>query len=157
MTKRLNRCLICSLKVDKNISELHICIQCFTYVLWHYFLRVTKFNNYKQDRLSDNNHNWNFVVTREGFRTFGLNIKVKMGPGIFSCDNSTTRFCVDPWRVCKDLLKVKSFALSSLVSPLDFPGKDCLLNSQSATRSCFVPKICKVWHLSSLIAAFGCT
>ena len=50
--------------MDKNISEAYIYN---AYICMYYgtnFLRDTKFNNYKQHRLSDNNHNCKFLCDR---------------------------------------------------------------------------------------------
>ena len=48
--------------MDKNISEVYI-YNAYICMYGTNFLRDTKFNNYKQHRLSDNNHNCKFFVT----------------------------------------------------------------------------------------------
>ena len=58
--------------MDKNISEAYIYN---AYICMYYgtnFLRDTKFNNYKQHRLSDNNHNCKFLCDRYFWELFEL-------------------------------------------------------------------------------------
>ena len=58
--------------MDKNISEAYIYN---AYICMYYgtnFLRDTKFNNYKQHRLSDNNHNCKFLCDRFFWELFEI-------------------------------------------------------------------------------------
>jgi len=57
--------------MDKNISEVYI-YNAYICMYGTNFLRDTKFNNYKQHRLSDNNHNCKFLCDRYFWELFEL-------------------------------------------------------------------------------------
>ena len=114
--------------MDKNISEAYIYN---AYICMYYgtnFLRDTKFNNYKQHRLSDNNHNCKFLCDRYFWELFELT-SGQTTRAIFFFNRAPQLFLLlqkDFKHSCKCIVISWTKRIFLSVSLWGFPVTDCL-------------------------------